>query len=236
MSDYLKLNREYAKKLKSIMRLRGEPVAVKLVREGEDYPECTNSVTAGMSHCQAIFRAKEGECIRLPAGMQNCHVGASVLGMLETPEKVVTGEFHGSMGMHDSDNAAGAMISSRMVLPLGVSGEAACPLEDADFAPDVVILIDLPERIYWVISLMTAEKGGRATFNTAPFQCTCEDITTIPMLTGSPNISLGCFGCRKRTEMSVDEVVCGIPYALIPGYIKRLERYEGDIMQKARRD
>lgn len=38
MSEILDKNREYAEAMKTIMRLRGEPVAVKLVKEGEEFP------------------------------------------------------------------------------------------------------------------------------------------------------------------------------------------------------
>jgi Uncharacterized protein conserved in archaea len=236
MSEQLITNSEYAGKLKTILELRGEPVAVKLVKEGENFPEMKVSQAENISHCQAVFRAVKGESFCLTTEMENCHVGTSVLGMTSTPDKVSTGEFHAGIGIHDSVEAAGMMISQRVFVPYKTVGEVVCPLKDADFTPDVVILMDLPERIYWIVALMSAEKGGRATFSTAPFQCACEDITAIPIVTGSPNISLGCFGCRKRTDMSKDEVACGIPYVLMPSYMSRLEKYKAGVMAKARRD
>lgn len=73
-------------------------------------------------------------------------------------------------------------------------------------------------------------------FSTAPFQCACEDVTAVPMATGKPNVSLGCFGCRKKTGMAADEMACGIPYAMIPGFVERLGRYSAGVMTKAKRD
>jgi uncharacterized protein (DUF169 family) len=70
----------------------------------------------------------------------------------------------------------------------------------------------------------------------APFQCACEDVAAVPIVTGSPNISLGCYGCRKRTDMAADELACGIPFGLIPGYISRLERYEQGPFTNAKRN
>ncbi len=236
MSEILDNNRTYAKIMKDVLKLRGEPVAIRLVRKGETYPDGYDEPEAQISHCQAVFKAREGASFRLPLSAQNCMVGASALNMTATPEKVATGEFHAGIGMHDDASAAGKMISDRLIVPFECDGEIVCPLKDADFIPDVVTIEDIPERCYWVVPLSTAENGGRATFSTSPFQCACEDITAVPIVTGTPNISLGCFGCRKKTSMAADEMAVGIPYAMIPGFATRLERYADTVMTKAKRD
>lgn len=235
MSSLIDRNAKYAEVIKSVLKLRGEPVAVKLVREGESVPERYAEPEAQMSHCQAVFRAREGESFWLPLSAHNCLVGTSALGMTPTNEKVASGEFHLGIGMHDSKEAVAKMISDRLI-PEASIGEIVCPLKDADFEPDVVTIEDIPERIYWIVPLMTAEEGGRATFSTSPFQCACEDITSVPICTGRPNISLGCFGCRKKTSMAADELALGIPFAMIPDVVAHLERYDGTVMTKAKRD
>lgn len=236
MSQILRTNRDYADKLRSVLDLRAEPVAVKIMKEGEEWPDCCKLPESQMSHCQAVFRARRGECLAMPVEKHNCHVGASALGMVQTPDKVASGEFHAGMGIHDSVAAAGKMISDRKIVPYASSGELVCPLKDADFVPDVVLIVDIPERIYWIVPLMTAEKGGRASFSTSPFQCACEDITAVPIVDGVPNISLGCFGCRKKTDMAKDELAAGIPYSLIQGYVEHLEKYGVGVLTKAKRD
>lgn len=236
MSTALESNADYAEKMKRIMRLRYEPVAVKLVREGESFPPGLSRPEKQMSHCQAVFAAKNGSCLEMRAEDEQCHVGASCLGMMPAPGKVVSGEFHASIGMHDSPAAAAAMIAARRTVPGRVVGEAVCPLAKADFVPDVVDFVDIPERIYWFVPLSTAAAGGRASFSTAPFQCACEDTVALPIITGEVNVSLGCFGCRRKTDMKADEMAAGVPYAKIPGFVERLERYEGGVMAKAERD
>ena len=232
----LQKTNDQAEKLKTVLRLRYEPVAVKFVREGESLPDCCKRPEKQMSHCQAVFAAKAGACIAMTLEDESCHVGASALNMIATPEKVASGEFHAGMGMHDSVEAAGKMISDRMVVPFKVVGEAVCPLGEADFVPDVVEIVDIPERVYWIVPLETAEKGGRVQFSTSPFQCACEDVTAVPVCTAAPNISIGCFGCRKKTDMKADELAIGIPYDRIPEYVSRLDRYAAGPMSKAKRD
>ncbi|MBR4504165.1 MAG: DUF169 domain-containing protein [Candidatus Methanomethylophilaceae archaeon] len=236
MSDILDRNAEYASVMKEVLNLRGEPVAIKLVKEGEEYPAGYSAPESQMSHCQAVFAAKDGESLLMPLESQGCKVGSSALGMNATPEKVATGEFHANIGIHDTQAAAEEMIAKRVAMPDN-KGEVVCPLKDADFEPDVVAIIDIPERIYWIVPLSTAAGGGRMQFSTSPFQCACEDVTAVPFISGAPNVSLGCFGCRKKTSMAADELACGIPYSLIPGYVQRLkEKYSSGVMLKAKRD
>ena len=236
MSEVLARNAEYADVLKSVLKLRYEPVAIRLVREDEEFPQGLEVPEAQMSHCQSVFKAKDGACLKMPLECHNCMVGASALGLIETSEKIASGEFHAGLGMHDSAQAASKMIADRKIVPFKAKGTAVCPLSKADFVPDIVAIDDIPERVYWIVPLMTAEKGGRAHFSTSPFQCACEDVTSMPICTGEPNVSLGCFGCRKKTDMKPDEIACGIPYDLIPGYVEHLKKYESGVMTKAKRD
>ena len=236
MSEMLEKNRQYAETMKNVLRLRGEPVAVRLVRKDEEYPAGYSEPEGQLSHCQAIFRARKGESFKLPLSSENCMVGASALNMTATSDKIANGEFHANIGMHDSPAAAAKMIADRKIVPFECDGEVVCPLGEADFEPDVVTIEDIPERCYWVVPLSTAVEGGRAEFSTSPFQCACEDITAMPIVTGKPNISLGCFGCRKKTDMAADEMAVGIPYALIPGFVEHLRKYETGVMTKAKRD
>ncbi len=236
MCGTLDQNIHYAQAIKDIIGLRYEPVAIKLVKTDEEYPEGYKEPVVQQSHCQALFRAKNGMAFKMPLDCHNCMVGASALNLVDTSDKVASGEFHVGIGIHDSEVAASKMIQERMIVPFRSQGEVVCPLKEADFVPDIVAIVDIPERVYWVVALATAEEGGRMEFSTSPFQCACEDVVAVPMCTGKPNISLGCFGCRRRTDMRPDEVAAGIPYAMIPSFVEHLGKYKDGVMAKAKRD
>lgn len=235
MSDILKQNQNYCSKLRGTLDLRHCPVAVRLIRENEDFPNYPRP-DKQMSHCQAVMYARHGNAFILPTEMQECKVGASALGMVKTPDKVKSGEFHFGIGAHDTLEATAKMIADRTEIDFPTKGAVYAPLMKADFIPDVVIFVDIPERIYWFVPLATAEEGGRISFSSAPFQAACVDDMAVPMVTGKPNMSLGCFGCRKRTDISKDELIMGVPYAMIPDMVKRLDKYKDGILTKARRD
>ncbi len=236
MTGYLAKNAFYAERIKTVVKTKYEPVAVRLIRQGEEFPGGYAKPEKQMSHCQAVMRARKGERITLKTEDHSCRVGSSALGMGETPDKVADGTFHYDIGAYSSPDAAAKTISMRLLPKEEIAGEILVPLKDADFEPDVVLIIDTPERIYWFIPLSTASEGGRMEFNTSAFQCTCEDITTIPMMTQRPNISLGCYGSRRRTDMGPEEMALGIPYGMIEGFMPYLEKYESGIMVKAKRD
>lgn len=236
MSIILDKNRALAERLKTVVKLRSEPVAIKLIKAGEAFPEGYDVPEKQLSHCQAVMGARKGGKYRLPLSAQGCMVGASTLGMTDKPEKVKTGEFHFGIGIHGTVESTAEMIATVTDIDYKVDGEVVCPLKDADFEPDVVVFVDIPERIYWFEALHLREKGGRLAYVTAPFQCACADITAFPVMKGQPNISLGCFGCRKKTDMQADELALGYPYKELVEHAGALDVYESGVMTKAKRD
>lgn len=230
--DYTQL----AEKLVKYLGLKYEPVAVKVLKKGEPMPEGYSEPDKNLRHCQSIMKARKGESFIIPADKHACVVGASSLGIIPTPEKVASGEFHHNLGMFDSVEAAAEMIGKRPKFePESRVATVVGPLKDAKVDPDVVILVDRPETIYWIIPASTYHKGGRANFSSAAFQATCADTTILPNLTGEINISLGCFGCRKATDIENDEMLVGIPFNKLEEIVNVLEKlYEGP-MPKARK-
>ena len=227
-------NKRYAEAFRDILKLRYEPVAVRLVREDEDFPEGYPVPDKQMSYCQSVMQARHGLKFLMPLSAHSCTVGASSLGMSPRPEKVASGEFHFTQGLHESTDAVKRMIDEGAAVSFKTKGTVVCPLKDADFEPDAVIFTDIPERIYWFGPLRTAEKGGRVHYVTAPFQAVCVDATATPVETREPNISLGCMGCRKRTDLKPDEMIIGVPGSMIPEMVGTLMRYRDGVIPKTR--
>ena len=228
-------NAEISEKLVKMLGLKYEPVAVKLIKKDENIPEGFEKPESNIRHCQSIMRARKGESFLLPADKHACVVGASSLGMMSTPDKVKEGEFHANIGMFDCVDAAANMIMQRSELKEGsVIATIVGPLKGFGFEPDVVVLVDLPETLYWLVPAATFFEGGRQAFSTAAFQATCVDSTIIPLLTGKLNMSLGCFGCRRTTDIRNDEMIAGIPYANMEKMLEALEKLYAGPMQKVR--
>ncbi|WP_370571713.1 DUF169 domain-containing protein [Methanomethylovorans sp.] len=229
-------NVELSEKLVKILNLRYEPVAVKLIKKGQHLPEGFIEPANNIRHCQSIMRARKGESFIIPAEKHACVVGASSLGLVTMPPKVKAGEFHANIGLFECADAAANMISQRFELEENSTiATVVGPLKDFEFEPDVVVLVDVPETLYWLVPAATFFEGGRQAFSTAAFQATCVDSTIIPLLTGKMNMSLGCFGCRRSTDIKNDEMIAGIPYVNLEKMVEALEKIHEGPMQKARK-
>ncbi|MBP1908749.1 DUF169 domain-containing protein [Methanolobus bombayensis] len=229
-------NAEISDKLVKLLDLRHEPVAVKVIKKGEKNPEGFNEPEKNIRHCQSIMRARKGDSFVIPADKHACMVGASSLGLVPLPAKVKEGDFHSNLGMFDCSDAAANMICQRSEFEEeSTIATVVGPLKDFENEPDIVILVDLPETLYWLIPAATFFEGGRQAFSTAAFQATCVDSTIIPITSGKMNMSLGCYGCRRATDIENDEMIAGIPYQNLERMIDSLEKINDGPMEKARK-
>jgi len=227
---------EMSKKMVDILGLQNEPVAVTLIKKGEKLPEGYSQPDKPIRHCQSIMRARKGEMLVVTEEKEACPVGASALGIVALPEKVKSGDFHYGLGLFESAEAASKMVEKRTALPEGsIQAVAVSPLSKARVMPDVVVVTGTPEQVYWLIPAATTfSVGGRVTVDMATAQASCGDSTIIPYVTGNINISLGCFGCRKSTDIKPEEMLVGIPMAKIPDIVKALEKMGAGPIPKSR--
>jgi uncharacterized protein (DUF169 family) len=229
-------NVEMSKVFMESLGLQTEPVAITLIKKGKPLPAGYALPEKPIRHCQAIMRARKGEMLTIPADKQACPVGGSALGIVPLPEKVKAGEFHHSMGMYETTDAAAKTISVRPQLePLSNEATALAPLSKATLEPDVVVIVGIPEQVYWLIpAASTFSMGGRVTVEMASVQATCADSTVVPIKTGNMNISLGCFGCRKTSDINPEEMLVGIPRVRLAETVKALKTMAQGPIPKSR--
>ncbi len=227
---------EMSKKLVDILGLQNEPVAVTIIKKGEKLPEGYTEPEKPIRHCQSLMRAKKGEMLIVTEAKEACPVGASALGIVPLPEKVKSGEFHFNLGLFESSQAASKMIEERTALPEGsIQAVAVSPLSKAKVTPDVVVITGTPEQVYWLIPAATTFSiGGRITVDMATAQASCVDSTIIPYVAGRINFSLGCFGCRRSTDIKPEEMLVGIPMKKLPEIVRALEKMAAGPILKSR--
>jgi uncharacterized protein (DUF169 family) len=228
--------KEESRILMDALGLKYEPVAISLIKKGGALPEGYARPDKALRHCQAIMRARSGESLVVEADKQACPVGASSLGLVPTPEKVSSGEFHHNMGMYSEQSAARATMEQRPALePESMEATAVAPLSKARLKPDVVVLTGTPEQMFWLLPAATTfTLGGRVTVNMGAVQAACADSTVIPYLTGNVNISLGCFGCRKTTDLAPEEMLVGIPGSKMREIVAAVEKMKEGPIPKSR--
>ncbi|HEY3419251.1 MAG TPA: DUF169 domain-containing protein, partial [Methanomassiliicoccales archaeon] len=87
----------------------------------------------------------------------------------------------------------------------------------------------------WIVpAASTYQEGGRVTVEMAAVQASCADSTVVPYLTGNVNLSLGCFGCRKTTDMAPEELLVGIPASKLEKLVAAIEKMSAAAIPKSR--
>ena len=121
------------------------------------------------------------------------------------------------------------MIEERPQLECGsVMATAVSPLSETKIKPDVVIVTGTPEQMYWLLPVAaTFFQGGKMVVEMEPFQASCAYSTVYPYLHDTLSLSIGCFGCRKSTDLEPSEMLVGIPASKLKEVVAALERLVG---------
>ena len=173
---------EVAPLMKEILGLTYEPIAVKILAEktqlgGFDMP-------SERRYCQVLMGAREGKKLLITAENISCPAAAWALGLKEPLPKLSSGEMLAAMGIFGSARAAKHTLDTVPRLKMGkYQMVACCPLGQAPFEPDVVVIESAVEHLMWVVLADVFETGGRLDFSTGILQATCVDGTIIPFLT-----------------------------------------------------
>lgn len=229
------MNDQYARTLTDIIGLVRLPVAVSFLSAEVEIPADYRS-DLSLTYCQHLMMAQKGEKIAVTADNLACANGAAALGLRPLPEKIARGEMTYQLGVF-ADPAFGARLSQQTPrIPQGqYKGLLLAPLAAAEFEPDLVIIQGTPFNIMWILMANNFNKGDRGSFSTAVSQGICVDVTVIPLLTGNVNISLGCYGSRNATDEQHEEMLAGIPFALLPNIIEALPRLNDKVIDRTTR-
>lgn len=208
--------RELSSIFKATLSLRWDPVAVRLLRVGEEKPADAVEPPVPLRHCQSIIAARRGNCLYLPPRSHACPDGAGILGLVEMSPKLRSGELYLLFKKMPDLATARKMIASRPEFPAGkYRATLVAPLAAAPFEPDVVIFTLWPEQAMWMCCALTYATGERQYFKTSGFNSTCADLVVQPMQSGEMNISFGCYGARASSEIDDFELYLSVPVPLL---------------------
>jgi len=216
-----------ARRMKEILGLETEPVAVFLLPSGPMNPAFGSfGKVAAHRYCQILMRARHGESLRLDAGELACPAASSAFGFKPLPEGLATGKGLVGFGIVAESATGRTMFEGMTRLPSGsVASIAVCQLSAAPLPPDVVVVEGAPEPLMWLaLADLNLAGGQRRRGDTAVLQAACVDATVIPHVEQRLNFSLGCYGCREATDMSPHETILGFPGKALSELVAALEQ------------
>ena len=220
MSSY----EEQSSKLKTILGLKGSPVAVKLAATMNDIPAGVPELKEKVRHCEMVQKARAGDVFYATKEQHACAGGAGALGIIETPEKIKTGEFYFGLGRFKTLEAAKKTMDAVPRTGKHFVASIYAPLEKSTFKPDVVVIIGNPKQLLKIAQANIYENGGRNNAGFAGIQSLCGDAVASVYNTGEMNSTFGCDGSRKYAKISDDELIVGIPAAKLEQLVDALEK------------
>lgn len=229
-------NQELSQTLKELLTLRWSPVAVKLLKHGEEKPDNVFEPSVPLRHCQAITAARRGNSIYMPPARHACPDGAAIMGLIPMSPKLRSGELYLLFKKLPNIEIARKMIASRAEFAPGTyRASVVAPLEGADFTPDVVVFTLYPEQAMWCCCASSYGSGDRQVFNTSGYNSTCSDLTVQVMKSQRMNISFGCYGARAISDINDFETYLSLPYDQLPALVASLKKLAEKSIPEARR-
>ena len=211
MTDFGKTARDIVEKLS----LQHEPVGVSIYKEKDSLPPDISFTDRELkSYCQALILAGEGETFLLEKETMGCKLGTSVLGFEEEMDAYLDDgvlEKYG-VGLFGNEDASSETILKSTYLAKGKTRAALiAPLSTFESPPQVVIFTADSEQVMWLLYAVNYQKGGRMNLpQSGGALGGCSDITALPLLEGTPNITFLGLGCRLKSAIDSCHLMMGI--------------------------
>jgi uncharacterized protein (DUF169 family) len=209
------------------------PIAVKLIKSVDEFPEKTRrpfkdmgfktNVCVGMTMCR-----KYGWTVGMTADDNACPIAAYTYGWSE-PEpqsKKALTDFMVVMKYAANDNAARTSLEGAEQVKLGkgqCAGVVFSPLERTRIEPDLVMMFCSPAQLMRLVHGATQETGVavQSTFSGRAGTCTEGVLQTFK--TGKPKVVLPGNGDRVWAMVQDDEIAFAIPSNWLDPIIRGLE-------------
>ena len=211
MTDLERISNDLVKSLS----LQYEPVGVTIYKDQSLYPENIPFTDRELkSYCQAVVLAGEGETLLLERAKMGCKLGTSVLGFEEDMEAFLDDgvlEKYG-FGLFESEEASAETILKSTYLEKGKTRAALiAPIAVFKESPQVVLFTANSEQVMWLLYAVNYEKGGKMNLpQSGGALGGCSDITALPLLEGTPNITFLGLGCRMKSSIDPSHLMLGI--------------------------
>lgn len=193
-----------------------EPVGVTLYRKEDTLPpDVPFAEKEFKSYCQALVLAGEGQVLLLKKDRMGCKLGTSVLGFEKDMEAFLDDgvlEKYG-VGLFESEEASAETILKSTYLEKGKTTAALiAPLRAFTQRPQVVIFTANSEQVMWLLYALNYERGGRMDLpQSGGALGGCADITALPLISGTANITFLGLGCRMKSAIEPCDLMLGAP-------------------------
>lgn len=219
--------RELGEKLKDVLKLEREPVAIKWsVRE----PRGMKKEEGTSRFCTKLEKAMEGKIFYSTVDEEECGGGMRYSGMKdpkELPKNMQSGSFLIPAGVFKNMPALQRAWSHHPSIKPGIfSAILFAPLKDAPFEPDIVFVVCNAKQGMEILHANTYDSGAQS--EGADIGPICSSMAARPYLTGRVTYGFGDIGSRNNMNIRPENVMISIP----AGALSRITANIGEMKTK----
>ncbi|MDR1949725.1 MAG: DUF169 domain-containing protein [Spirochaetaceae bacterium] len=215
----------YTKQISEELALERCPVGVKLINTKAEFESLDVPAVSGkLSYCQMVERATRGKTFKSARENHSCDGATTALAMESSTPEIESGETYFSYNLYASKSVARRMRSGivSLVYPdTKTFGMLTGPLSEYLFPPDLVLFIVHPAHAMRLVQGWEYETGLKPSVNMGAMQAFCSELTVVPLLSGSMNVSVFCPSTRTLSRWGDHEMGVSLPferfYALTEG-------------------
>lgn len=213
---------ELGEKLKELLKLENEPVAIKWsVREPADI-ERENGKSR---FCEKLVKAMNGEVFYATRDEEECMGGARYTGLRdpsEFPANMRSGAFLVPMGVYRNIPAVQRSWRGNMNVEAGIFRALIfAPLKLAEYEPDVIFILCNARQAMEVLHASAYDSGSHGLgADSGPI---CSSMAALPYLTGKVTYGFGDVGSRRYMGLGDDDVMVSIPGGDLQRIVLNLE-------------
>lgn len=178
-------------------------------------PDGLSQIGRRATHCNMVAKAREGNIFYAEDVNYSCGLAAYTLGLGQNAP-AFRREISKGLRIRNAEKEeiSGKLLDTTPRLPEKKKFVVFFPLDRMPLKPDVVVLIGSAREIMKVVWHITSLTGERLEATLGAIGATCIEMTVQPLLTGKPNLSVGCGGSRKWGKLGNDEVMFSLPWDL----------------------
>lgn len=213
---------ELGNKLKEILELENDPVAIKWsVKE----PRNIEKEEGKSRFCKKLDKAMNGETFYATAEEEECMGGARYSGLKDPkkfPANMQSGAFLVPMGVYKDIPAFQRSTRNNLNVECGIFNAVIfAPLVKAEFEPDVIFVVCNAKQGMEILHANAYDSGAHGLgADSGPI---CSSMAAIPYMTGKVTYGFGDVGSRQHMDISPEDIMVTIPASELSRIISNLE-------------
>jgi uncharacterized protein (DUF169 family) len=214
---------EWGEDIDRLLRLRTPSLGIKFFEKIGDIPEEFEVIERDVMVCQVIGMARyeEKPVAATKYSANACAMGGASIGLYEAPSNMLDGTRNAGLWAEDAE-AAKKLMEGRMLIEAGkFEAFGVCPLRSISVEPDVIQAFGTPEQMLACVYANIWDGGDKLGLSTNGHGASCNEVLTVPYLTGKIRIAIADIGERRHAGAQ-DEMIIGLPFSQLERMVNLL--------------